>query len=54
MIFKWLLSELFTLNLFAPPVKILLPGRHKGEEDILALPEKKKEEVPALAKKEEA
>ena len=54
MIFKWLLSELFTLNLFAPPVKILLPGRHKGEEDVLALPEKKKEEVPALAKKEEA
>lgn len=43
-IFRWLLKELFSLNLNLPQVKIMLPGRNKGE----------KAEAPDLPEKEEA
>lgn len=42
-IFKWLLQELFSLNLSVPQIKLTLP--EKTKED--------KEEVPALPQKEE-
>ena len=32
MVFKWLLNELFTLNLFVPPIKVMLPGMHREEK----------------------
>ena len=38
MVFRWLLNELFTLNLAVPQVKVMLPGKHKEE----------KAEIPAL------
>ena len=38
MIFRWLLNELFTLNLAVPQAKVMLPGKHKEE----------KAEIPAL------
>lgn len=31
-IFRWLIKELFSLNLSLPQVKILLPGKNKGEK----------------------
>ncbi len=43
-IFRWLLRELFSLNLSLPQVKIMLPGKNKGE----------KAEAPDLPEKEEA
>ncbi len=55
LIFRWLLNELFTLNLSVPQVKVMLPGKHKEEgEETPALPEKKKEEAPVAPEKEEA
>ena len=57
MVFKWLLGELFTLNLNVPQVKVVLPGKHKKErEEVTTLLDKHKEdgaEIPALPKKEE-
>lgn len=42
-VFKWLLNELFTLNLFIPQVKVMLPGKHREEKnEFSALPEKQK------------
>ena len=52
MIFKWLLNELFTLNLDVPQVKVTLPGMHRIEKaETPALPEKRKLEkvkVPVI------
>lgn len=42
-VFKWLLHELFSLNLSTPQVKLMLPGKGKGD----------KGEVPALPQKED-
>ena len=43
-IFRWLLRELFSLNLSLPQVKVMLPGKNKGE----------KAAAPELSEKEEA
>ncbi len=44
-IFRWLLRELFSLNLNLPQVKIMLPGRNKGEKtEAPDLPEKEEDE----------
>lgn len=52
MIFKWLLNELFRLNLDVPQVKVTLPGMHRIEKaETPALPEKGKLEkvkVPVI------
>lgn len=55
MVFRWLLSELFTLNLDIPQVKVMLPGIHKSEKaELPALPKKHKvEKVSATALIEE-
>ncbi|MBR6664865.1 MAG: hypothetical protein IKL22_03995 [Lachnospiraceae bacterium] len=39
-IFRWLIKELFSLNLSLPQVKILLPGKNKGEKAASDLPQK--------------
>ncbi|MBR4084758.1 MAG: hypothetical protein IKK33_10815 [Lachnospiraceae bacterium] len=57
MVFKWLLNELFTLNLFIPQVKVMLPGMQKVEKaEGSALSEKlkvKKPVAPALTQEYE-
>ena len=46
-IFKWLLSELFSLNLFMPPIKVMLPGMLKAEKsEKPALPQMQKIKEP--------
>lgn len=50
MVFRWLLSELFTLNLDIPQVKVMLPGMHKPEKaEMPALPKKHKIEKMAAS-----
>jgi hypothetical protein len=50
MVFRWLLSELFTLNLDIPQVKVMLPGMHKSEKaEMPALPKKHKIEKMAAS-----
>ncbi len=58
MIFRWLLSELFTLNLAVPQVKVMLPGTHREERPrIPVLPmerDDENEEDPDLPEEEDS